>query len=145
MTAERLVGGADESRDVGRRRGVVLQHDERAREIDRSKQTIDDAETLRFVIERILERPVTGEIEKLFRLLSSLIGRLTAREVEDLDLRRAASRGATKRGARGYPPDDVMELVLGLMDTFPEFRVIAASWRGPSTPLKRAILDEDRT
>ena len=100
------------------------------------------AETLRFVIERILERPVTGEIEKLFRLLRSLAGRLTVREIEKLDLRRAASRGAVERAARGYPPDDVIELALGLLDTFPEeFRMIASSWRGPSTPLKRAILE----
>ena len=121
-------------------------HDERAREIDRSKQTIDDAETLRFVIERILERPVTGEIEKLFRLLSSLIGRLTAREVEKLDLQQTSNRGAARRAARGYPPDEVLEIVLGLLDTVPdELRAIASSWRGPSTPLKRAILDEDRT
>jgi ppGpp synthetase/RelA/SpoT-type nucleotidyltranferase len=120
-------------------------HDERAREIERSKQTIDDAETLRFVIERILERPVTGEIEKLFRLLKSSTGRLTARVVEDLDLRRAASRGAAKRVAPGAPSDDIIELALGLLDTFPEFRAIASSWRGPSTPLKRAILEANRS
>jgi ppGpp synthetase/RelA/SpoT-type nucleotidyltranferase len=119
-------------------------HDERAREIERSKQTIDDAETLRFVVERILERPVTGEVEKLFRLLGSLGDRFTVREIEALDLRRAASRGATRRASRGYPQDDVLEIALGLLDKYPEeLRAVAASWRGPSTLLKRAILGEE--
>jgi hypothetical protein len=121
-------------------------HDERGREIERSKQTIDDAETLRFVIERSFERPVTGEVEKLLRLLRGLAGRFTARELEALDLRRAASRGAIRRAARGYPQDDVIEIALGLLEAFPQvIRAVAVSWRGPSTPLKRAILDEERT
>jgi hypothetical protein len=116
--------------------------DERAREIDRSKKLIDDAETLRFVVERIFERPITGEVEKLFRLLLRSTNSLTVRAVEDLDLVRAAKRGAASRLLRNYPADDVVEIVLGLLDTFQEeFRAIASSWRGPQTMLKRAIMD----
>lgn len=118
--------------------------DERAREIDRSKKLIDGAETLRFVIERIFERPITGEVEKLFRLLQRSTNSLTVRAVEDLDLVQAARRGAARRFLRNYPADDVVEIVLGLLDTFrEEFRAIASSWRGPQTLLKRAIMDND--
>src|SRR5262249_13716790 len=88
-------------------------HDERAHEVDRSKKKVDDAETLRFVIERIFDRPVTGEVEKLFRLLKSLANGLTVREIEKLNLRQAAGRGAARSSTRGNPPDDVLEIVLG--------------------------------
>jgi RelA/SpoT family protein len=120
--------------------------DERAREVDRSKETIDDAETLRFAIERIFDRPITGEVEKFFRLLEASTDPLTAHAIEKLDLPQAAHRGAAKSTSRGYPPDDVVEIVLGLLETFPEeFRAIASRWRGPQTLLKRAIMDEGRS
>lgn len=118
-----------------------LQH-ERTREIDHSKKMIDGAETLRFVVERIFERPITGEVEKLFRLLQRSTNSLTVRAVEDLDMLRAARRGAARRSSRNYPADDVVEIVLGLLDAFgEEFRAIASSWRGPQTLLKRAIME----
>jgi ppGpp synthetase/RelA/SpoT-type nucleotidyltranferase len=120
--------------------------DERAREVDGSKKTIDDAETLRFAIERIFERPISGEVEKLFRLLERSTDPLTAHAIEKLDLPRAAARGSARSMSRGYPPDDVVEIALGLLETFrEEFRAIASSWRGPQTLLKRAILQEDRS
>jgi len=116
--------------------------DERAREVDRSKKAIADAETLRFAIERIFERPITGELEKFFRLLEGSTDPLTAHAIEKLDLPQAARRGAAKSTSKKYPPDDVVEIVLGLLDTFPEeFRAIASRWRGPQTLLKRAIMD----
>lgn len=119
--------------------------DERAREIDRSKKTIDDTETLRFVIERIFERPITGEVAKLFRLLEPSTDPLTVRAIEKLDLRQAAARGAITRTSRGYLPDDVVDIALGLLVKFPEeFRAIASSWRGPPTLLKRAIMEDDQ-
>jgi ppGpp synthetase/RelA/SpoT-type nucleotidyltranferase len=118
--------------------------DERAREVDRGKKTIDGAQTLRFVIERIFERPITGEVEKLFRLLQRSTDPLTVRAIEELDLLQAAHRGAARSSFRSYPPDDVVEIVLGLLETFrEEFRAIASSWRGPQTLLKRAIMDSD--
>jgi ppGpp synthetase/RelA/SpoT-type nucleotidyltranferase len=120
--------------------------DERAREIDRSKKTIDDAETLRFVIERIFDRPITGEVERLFRLLEGSTAPLTAHAIENLDLLQAARRGTARSASREYPQDDVVEMALGLSDTLgEEFRAIASSWRGPQTLLKRAILEEDRS
>jgi ppGpp synthetase/RelA/SpoT-type nucleotidyltranferase len=119
---------------------------EPGREVDGSKKTIDDAETLRFAIERIFERPISGEVEKLFRLLERSTDPLTAHAIEKLDLPRAAARGSARSMSRGYPPDDVVEIALGLLETFrEEFRAIASSWRGPQTLLKRAILQEDRS
>jgi len=116
--------------------------DERAREVDRSKKTIDDAEVLRFAVEQIFERPITGEVEKLFRLLEPSTDRLTMRAIEKLDLPAAAVRGARRRALPGDASDDVVDIVLGLLDTFrEEFRAVAASWRGPQTRLKRAILE----
>ena len=125
--------------------GVVERlHDERAREVDRSKKTISDTETLRFVIEGIFERPITGEVAKLFRLLEWAADPLTERAIEKLDLRQAAVRGAVRRTSRGYPPDDVVEIALGLMTRFgEEFRTFASSWRGPQTLLKRAIMEDN--
>lgn len=121
--------------------------DERAREVDRSVQTIDDPQTLRFVVERIFERPITGEVERLYRLIEGSIQRITVREIEKLDLPAAVQRGAARWTSQRYPaddlPDDVVKIVLGLMDTYSEeFRSIASSWRGPSTLLKRAIIGE---
>lgn len=117
-------------------------HDERAREVDRSKKTISDMETLRFVIEGILERPITGEVAKLFRLLEWSTDPLTVHAIEKLDLRQAAVHGAVKRTSRSYPPDDVVDITLGLMTRFgEEFRALASSWRGPQTLLKRAIME----
>jgi ppGpp synthetase/RelA/SpoT-type nucleotidyltranferase len=119
--------------------------DERARELDRSKKTISDTEMLRFVIEGILERPVTGEVAKLFRLLEWSADPLTVHAIEKLDLPQAAVRGAVRRTSRGYPPDDVVEIALGLMTRFgEEFRTLASSWRGPRTLLKRAIMEDDQ-
>lgn len=118
--------------------------DERAREVDRSVRSIDDAETLRFAIERILERPVTGEVEKLFHLFEDTIDPLTFRAIEQLNVPDAARRGAERSKVRGYPPDDVVEIVLGLLDSFrEEFRAIASRWRGPSTLIKRAIMESE--
>lgn len=120
-----------------------LQH-ERAREIDRSRETIGNAEALRFVIERIFERPITGEVEKLFRLLQRSTDPLTAHSIEKLDLLQAAHGGAVRSSSRNYRSDDVVEIVLGLLDAFrEEFRRIASSWRGPQTLLKRAIMERE--
>lgn len=129
--------------------GVVERlQDERAREVDRSARTIGDAETLRFAIERIFERPITGEVEKLFRLLEGSTDSLTVRMIERLNLQEAARLGATKIASKEDPPDDlvkddVVKIVLGLLGTFhEEFRAMASAWRGPSTPLKRAIMEQ---
>ena len=113
-------------------------------EVDRSKKTISDTETLRFVIEGIFERPITGEVAKLFRLLEWQAHPLTVHAIENLDLPQAAVRGAVRRTSRGYPSDDIVEIALGLMTRFrEEFRAIASSWRGPRTLLKRAVMEDN--
>jgi len=141
---ERVHRTLEDLQNVSRLLDSVVERlqDERAREIDRSKKTIAAAEVLRFVIERIFERPITGEVEKLFRLLRRSTDPLTVHAIEALNLPEAAHRGTARSASRNYPPDDVLEIVLGLLDTFrEEFRAIASSWRGPHTLLKRAIMD----
>jgi hypothetical protein len=96
------------------------------------------------VIEGIFERPITGEVAKLFRLLEWSADPLTVHAIEKLDLPQAAVLGAVRRAVRGYPPDDVIEIALGLMTRFgEEFRSLASSWRGPRTLLKRAVMEDN--
>lgn len=123
---------------------------ERAREV----RLVEDAETLRFAIERILERPITGEVEKLFHLMEATTDPLTVSAVEQLGLHDALRKGASRRDAINagrraqgatdtteLPTDDVVDIVLGLEEYREEFREIASRWRGPSTPVKRAIME----
>lgn len=118
----------------------------RAHELESSQRVIDNSEDLRFVLERLLNRPVRGEVGKLFRLLSSVLTPLTALSLASLDVAGAVARGtATAAGLSGSiaaEVDDVIAITLGLNDRYGDtFRELAALWRGPSTALKRAILE----
>lgn len=121
----------------------------RAREIESSKRMLDTSEALRFALEQAIDRPLRGEIEKLHRLLSSAVAPLTAHSLAELDIRAALTRG--HQVARNLPRaendnvDDVIALALGLTTKFGrKFRDLASQWRGPSTALKRAILEATR-
>jgi hypothetical protein len=125
----------------------------RAREIESSKRMLETSEALRFALEQAIDRPLRGEIEKLHRLLSSAVAPLTAHSLAELDIRAALERG--HQAARNLPRaeneaendnvDDVVALALGLATKFGrKFRDLASQWRGPSTALKRAILEVTR-
>lgn len=115
--------------------------DERAREMVRSQSQIEDSEALRFALERIFDRPLVGEVDRLFRLLRSVVTPLTPQTLEVLDVAAAHDRG---RSLHPDKADDVIWLTLGLMKEFGgEFREIAGQWRGPTTALKRAIIDAE--
>jgi ppGpp synthetase/RelA/SpoT-type nucleotidyltranferase len=122
--------------------GVERLADARAQEIASTARTIETSEDLRFVLERIINRPVSGEVERLYRLLSSVLAPLTAHSLESLDLHTAMASGEKSARAAGIQDtDDVIAIALGLLDRFgAEFQELAAQWRGPSTPMKRAIL-----
>lgn len=118
----------------------------RAHELESSQRVIDDSEDLRFVLERLLNRPVRGEVGKLFRLLSAVVTPLTALSIASLDVPGALARGgraiAEPSGSIDEEHDDVIGIALGLMDRYGEtFRELASLWRGPATVLKRAILE----
>ncbi len=112
--------------------------DERAKEERRSTQPIEDGETFRVAIEQIFDRPVTGEVGRLFQLLLNTTDPLTALVLDRMALPAAAERGT----ARNANADDVVKIVLGLLETFQEeFLELARGWRGPTTALKRAIME----
>ena len=107
---------------------------------------LDDSEDISFVLERLLNRPVRGEVGKLFRLLSAVVTPLTALSIASLDVPGALARGgravAEPSGSIDEEHDDVIGIALGLMDRYGEtFRELASLWRGPATVLKRAILE----
>lgn len=118
----------------------------RAREIAHSKRVIETPENLRFILERIVDRPVRGELEKLHRLLSNAMSPLDAHTLTSLGIPTAMARG--RLAASGLHPvvasdevDDVVALALGLLDEFGEvFRELASQWTGSPTALQRAIL-----
>jgi ppGpp synthetase/RelA/SpoT-type nucleotidyltranferase len=116
--------------------------DGRAREIADSARTIDNSEDLRFVLERIIDRPIGGEVERLRRLLRGVLEPITARALEGVVAPTLVADGMKIAASCGITDaDEVIAIALGLVDRFgPEFRDLAAQWRGPSTPLKRAIL-----
>lgn len=116
--------------------------DGRAREIASSARTIESSEDLRFVLERIIDRPVSGEVERLHRLLSGVLTTVTAHELERLALQRTLADGLATAASHGIDDvDSIIAIALGLLDRFGQvFRELAAQWRGLSTPLKRAIL-----
>jgi hypothetical protein len=121
----------------------------RAREIESSKRVLDTSEALRFALEPAIDRPLRGEIERLHRLLSSAIAPLTAHSLAELDIRAALARGhqvaQNLLRAENDNVDDVVALALGLATKFgKKFRDLASQWRGPSTTLKRAILEATR-
>lgn len=121
----------------------------RAHELESSRRTIDSSEDLRFVLERALNRPIRGEVEKLHRLLTAVASPLTALSLTTFDVPSALERGLdTARGLSSPPSDndldDVVAIALGLLGTngfAKDFRDLASQWRGPSTVLKRAILE----
>lgn len=121
----------------------------RAREIESSKRMLETSEALRFALEQAIDRPLRGEMEKLHRLLSSAVAPLTAHSLAELDIRAALIRGhqvARDLSLTGNDNvDDVVALALGLATKFgKKFRDLTSQWRGPSTALKRAILEATR-
>ncbi|HEX3474459.1 MAG TPA: RelA/SpoT domain-containing protein [Kofleriaceae bacterium] len=121
----------------------------RAREIESSKRMLETSEALRFALEQAIDRPLRGEIEKLHRLLSVAVAPLTAHSLAELDVHAALVRGhqvaRNLLRAENDNVDDVVALVLGLVTKFgKKFRDLASQWRGPSTALKRAILEVTR-
>jgi ppGpp synthetase/RelA/SpoT-type nucleotidyltranferase len=115
----------------------------RAHELESSQRVIDTSEDLRFVLERLLNRPVRGEVGKLYRLLAAVLTPLTAHSIASIDVPGAIRGGEQAAAARPADErDDVICIALGLMSRHGEtFRELASLWRGPSTALKRAILE----
>jgi ppGpp synthetase/RelA/SpoT-type nucleotidyltranferase len=111
------------------------------REASRDVEEISTPEALRFTLEHLLGRPLAGDFTRLHRMLEATVQPLTTGALTDLgDAAQLVERGkATARRIGVSDDDDVVHFVLGTEELHPEFLPMAASWRGPRTPLKRAL------
>lgn len=103
--------------------------------------TIVDAESLRFVLEHEAQRPLTGDFSRLFAMLNGALEKLSrATLIAALPFEPTLTTGRSRAsGLELEAPDDVTLLVLGAEDFHSEFIAQAQSWRGPKTPLRRAL------
>lgn len=115
--------------------------DSRAEEIRKQQKPVEDPEQLRYALEHIAERPLLGDFARLFQLLQC-VEPLTVSALEELGSKNSWAQGQEKATALALEQtDDVIDLVLALSEQFAdEFAAVAQGWRGPTTPLKRAIL-----
>ncbi|WP_428267688.1 GTP pyrophosphokinase [Haliangium sp.] len=115
--------------------------DSRAEEIHKQQKALEDPEQLRYALERIAGQPLLGDFARLFQLLQC-VEPLTVSALEELGSRDWWAQGKEVAEQLGLEQtDDVIHLVLALSEQFAEeFVAVAQTWRGPTTPLKRAIL-----
>ena len=104
-----------------------------------AQRVLEEPEELRHALEALLGRPMSGDFTRLLRLIAAVAAPITVTALRDLgeptDL---IERGRTQTQST----DDVVAYALGLLPDFPhEFKRTARSWRGPTTELKRAILE----
>ena len=104
-------------------------------------ETIVDAESLRFVLEHEAGRPLTGDFSRLFAMLNGALENLSRATLATvLPFEPTITAGRSRASdLEVETPDDVMLLVLGAQDFHSEFVAQAQSWRGPKTPLRRAL------
>lgn len=117
----------------------------RLRSIADATEPLREAAELRRVLERRCDRVLTGDFVRLFQLLNAVSPSLTVSAVEALgDPRTAIEHG---KAALGLAAEDVTGYAVGVAESDPDldslFRIIARSWRGPASELKRAILRKD--
>lgn len=114
--------------------------DERARGRAR-RLALSDPPELRLALERAVGRPLTGDFARLFKMLDTLVEPLTPAALEQLGKPKEILEAGQREAAKlGLPADDVTAYVLGMLPEYgAELGLIAEHWRGPTTPLRRAI------
>ncbi|MFO0661461.1 MAG: hypothetical protein U0165_16760 [Polyangiaceae bacterium] len=119
----------------------------------RKRASLQNAEELRFALERLAGRPLQGDFARLFRLLSASIEPLSTEALESLggvlDIiaqgEQIASDLSASRGINLTGIEPVTAYTLGLFPKFStEFAVHAMSWRGPQTPIQIALIEASR-
>jgi ppGpp synthetase/RelA/SpoT-type nucleotidyltranferase len=119
--------------------------DERAASMSDAGTKLADVEVLRFTLEKLVGRPLSGDFARLFRLLNASQPMLTPAVVRDLGGGPAAALevGRARAEEMRLPcTEDVTAYVIGLYPELGgEFASLARSWPGPVTELRRAILD----
>ncbi len=129
-------------------RAVSRLLDERAASVSDAETKLPSDEALRFTMEKLVGRPLSGDFARLFRLLNASLDRLTPAAIRDLGggpamLLEAGMARAHEKGLACQ--EDVTAYAIGLYPELgDEFAAVAHSWRGPVTELKRAILDLER-
>lgn len=109
-------------------------------------EPVNDPVDLRHALEQMVGHTLTGDFQRLFRLLDTVIHPFTAGALADLGpaetlleqgVQIATGLGLHETGG----DDDVLCYTLSLMDSFgPEFQELASNWRGPTNDIKNAIL-----
>lgn len=109
----------------------------------RDNDILEDAEALRFALEREVQRPLAGDFVRLHRMLEGTLNQLSISILRNLgDIRETILQGKTFAEGLSLedPLDDVVCYALGLRKLRDELALQAQSWRGPETPLKRALM-----
>lgn len=102
---------------------------------------IASPEALRFSLESMAERDLSGDFARLYQMLNAIIRPLSRHALQAMgQLRDTLEHGSAEAleldiGAG----DDVIHIVLGLTQFREEFLAQASSFRGPRTPLRRAL------
>jgi hypothetical protein len=140
----------DEGNLLDELRGLTLVSDRLVEQLFRHRMdaaqraaVIESAEVLRFVLEREVGRPLTGDFSRLFRILEATLYSLSGEALRSLGeagiLLGRGRRDAAELALSDI--DDVVCFVLGIFDQFVvELTAFAQSWSGPATPLRQAIL-----
>lgn len=110
---------------------------------------LEDAEELRFVLEKAAARPLNGDFRRLFQLLSVVKPEVTlsvitnvgeSKSVTVKDLLEQGKQAADDLSIPQSDQNDVVHMALALFDRFAEeFEEQVRGWRGPPTLLKKAI------
>jgi ppGpp synthetase/RelA/SpoT-type nucleotidyltranferase len=101
---------------------------------------------LRHALEQQVGHTLTGDFQRLFRLLDSVIHPFTAGALAALgNAEKMLEKGVEIATGLGLHEtggdDDVLCYTLALMPAFgPEFQELAKNWRGPTNDIKNAIL-----
>lgn len=120
--------------------------EQRAVAVRKQSVPLRNAEELKLVLETSVGRPMHGEFMRLFRLLNTVVNPLTAAFVESQEPGRLLAAGAARAAELHLTAvDDVVSLALALFDDFgTEFASIVRGQKGPTTPLKKAILEAEK-
>ncbi len=110
------------------------------------KEPLENPVDLRHALEQLVGHTLTGDFQRLYRLLDTVIHPFTAgavaalgpaEEMLEQGIQIASGLGLHETGG----DDDVLCYTLALMPAFgPEFQELARNWRGPTNDIKNAIL-----
>lgn len=120
----------------------ILVEETEAQRSEQRTRPIESVEDLTGVLTRLLKFAPSGEVGRLFTLMSTTMRALTVEELDRLGIDQALlGRGReTAQRAGVANVDDVCAIVAGLWEPFgDQFSDIARTWRGKPGPTKRML------